>query len=515
MKIEILRDEYWWGGKIKHAENMPFDASSEYSIDLATERQTQTAPLFLSSKGRYIWSEEPFIITFKDGCISVESNYEIEINDGGTTLREAYLNAMKDHFPFAEGIHTPREFYQYPQFNTWMELIKNQNQADIIKYAEEVVENGYTPGILMIDGGWQKCQGVWEVNREMMPDPKQMVDRLHELGFNCVGGWSNEYLHDANNPLVYTMITKTLRAYAQQLKTDVSTAGGTQFAKGVSPVFNPSFVDYAKKSLEEQLAPYVNDPNIYGWMSDNELEYNEKALEGFLSLDPSRPENAYLYAMGRTFLYMKTGDTEVSPEDIPAELKKEFVGLIYDRYFDVVSTAMKAVDPNHMYMGSRFVKGCVEKNDYVLKISGLYCDLITYNCYKETAMKSDVIQKIQNLTNRPFIITEFATAGMDACNVEDRVTNAGSVAFIVRTQADRGVSVQSFILKLMECKYCVGYDYYKYRTSDPDSGADLSNLYGSSAFITHRETEYTDFVARISQVNNAKYSLIKFFDDRR
>ena len=343
---------------------------------------------------------------------------------------------------------------------------------------------------------------------------QKTTDRLHELGFNCAGGWSNEYLHDANDPLVYTMITKTLRSYAQQLNADVSTAGGTQFAKGVSPVFNPSFVEYAKKSLEEQLTPYLNDPNIYGWMSDNELEYNDNALEGYLSLDPSRPENAYLYAMGKTFLYMKTGKTSIAPEEIPVELKKELVGLIYDRYFDVVSSAMKAVDPNHMYIGSRFVSGCV-KNDNVLKIAGLYCDVITYNCYKNTSMKSEIIQKIQNLAGRPFAITEWYAMGMDACNVKTGLTNTSGAGWIVRTQNDRGIFYQSFALKLMECKYCVGFDWFHYRDNDPKrTDADVSNTSSNKGVVDVNGEEYTDLTKHMGIVNNAKYSIINFFDER-
>lgn len=183
MKFEMLSNEYWWGGIIVDAENMPYDSTTQKTIDLRNDRNTQSAPLYLSSKGRYIWSEEPFIITFSKGEIIIESENEVLLEKPGNTLREAYLSAMKNHFPFEENIHIPREFFKYPQFNTWMELIKNQKQDDIIKYAEEIVENGYKPGILMIDGGWQICQGNWEVNKEMMPDPKKMTDRLHELGF--------------------------------------------------------------------------------------------------------------------------------------------------------------------------------------------------------------------------------------------------------------------------------------------------------------------------------------------
>ena len=183
MEIQILKDEYWWGGSVVDADKMPYNYQTVCRIDLINDWITQSAPLYLSSKGRYIWSEEPFVIEFNKGKITITSDFEVKLYEAGNTLKEAYLTAMKRHFPFEENIHTPREFYKYPQFNTWMELIKNQNQEDIIKYAEEVVANGYKPGILMIDGGWQICQGNWEPRHDMMPNPKAMTDRLHELGF--------------------------------------------------------------------------------------------------------------------------------------------------------------------------------------------------------------------------------------------------------------------------------------------------------------------------------------------
>ncbi|MBO5217821.1 MAG: glycoside hydrolase [Clostridia bacterium] len=186
MEFDLYPGECWWGGLICHAEKMPFDETTVYRADLLRDRRTQSAPLYLSNKGRYLWSEEPFSIAFDKGHVTVTSEYEVLLCEAGTSLRDAYLAAMKAHFPFADDTYTERDFYRLPQFNTWMELKKNQNQTDILRYAHEVVENGYEPGILLIDGGWQKCQGLWEPNPEMMPDPKGMVDELHAMGFRVM-----------------------------------------------------------------------------------------------------------------------------------------------------------------------------------------------------------------------------------------------------------------------------------------------------------------------------------------
>ncbi len=193
LSFSMLPGECWWGGCIIGSENMPFDETTVLKIDLENGQRTQTAPLFLSSKGRFVWSEEPYVISFDRGKVTASGEAELTLDETGTCLREAYLNAMRAHFPFEENIHTPREYYEHPMFNTWMELIKNQNERDIVAYAEEVVANGCKPGLLIIDGGWQKCQGVWEFNPEMWKDPKGTFARLHELGFTVMI-WASPFI---------------------------------------------------------------------------------------------------------------------------------------------------------------------------------------------------------------------------------------------------------------------------------------------------------------------------------
>lgn len=194
LKVKMLSDEHWWGGTVLRSEEMPFDENTETVIDLVKKRGTlQSAPLFLSDKGRYIWSEKGFEIKFSHGEITCEGEAEIVFNEDGSTLRDAYLNARKDRFAFAEDVRTPREFYEFPQFNTWMELIKNQAEENILAYAEELVANGYGQGILIIDDGWQRDHGVWRFDAAKFKDPKGMIEKLHSMGFKVML-WVSPYL---------------------------------------------------------------------------------------------------------------------------------------------------------------------------------------------------------------------------------------------------------------------------------------------------------------------------------
>lgn len=191
MRIEFLPGELWWGGAVHHGRHMPFTADAEYHIDLANECVgNQTAPLFVSNKGRYIWSDDPFEIRFTRGII--EASGSAQVYEAGSTLADAYRTACKRHFPFS-GDTPDLRFYRTPQYNTWAELTYNQYQEPILEYAENIVKNGYTPGIFMIDDGWQTGYGVWRFNRERFDNAKAMVARLHELGFTVMV-WIVPYL---------------------------------------------------------------------------------------------------------------------------------------------------------------------------------------------------------------------------------------------------------------------------------------------------------------------------------
>ncbi|MCQ2449612.1 MAG: glycoside hydrolase, partial [Clostridia bacterium] len=130
MKVQFLENEYWWGAVVTEAYDMPITKDSDLSFDLTgketfkTKGSNQTAPLFLSNKGRYIWSNEPFMVTVKNGVFDFTVE-DVEVNADGKTLKEAYLNAKNKHFPFENKV-PPKEFFVTPQYNTWIELMYEQ-----------------------------------------------------------------------------------------------------------------------------------------------------------------------------------------------------------------------------------------------------------------------------------------------------------------------------------------------------------------------------------------------------
>ena len=185
MKIQILDGELWWGGIVDFGAQMPYGKDSDCEIAVGNAGEDQSSPAFLSNKGRYLWSEGPFRISFRNGVIQIDGSCEVELAEGFGDLRGAHRAFARAHFAHAGRIPN-EQFFRVPQYNTWIEFMYNQNQKGILEYARSIVDNGMMPGILMIDEGWSEDYGVFDFYPVRFESPKEMMEELHRLGFTVM-----------------------------------------------------------------------------------------------------------------------------------------------------------------------------------------------------------------------------------------------------------------------------------------------------------------------------------------
>ncbi|NBB78389.1 MAG: glycoside hydrolase [Verrucomicrobia bacterium] len=187
IRIPLLPEEYWWGGLSVDGFHMPFGAESDIRRDLyGNNRGNQASPILVSSKGRYVWSEAPYRYTFADGVLTVDQTHDaVFFGRSGDSLQEGYRAVSQKYFPSNGEIPDPLLFTA-PQYNTWIELMYNQNQEDILRYAFAILSNGYPAGVLMIDDNWQTSYGDWTFRKDRFEDPKQMITLLKEAGFKIM-----------------------------------------------------------------------------------------------------------------------------------------------------------------------------------------------------------------------------------------------------------------------------------------------------------------------------------------
>ncbi|MGH3703986.1 MAG: glycoside hydrolase family 31 protein [Agromyces sp.] len=266
--LEILRlgGEVWWGGAVADGDDMPFE--SRFGRDLSTWLgDNQGAPVLVSSAGRYVWSEGALSFAFDGEHMRVKADEPLlHAGRGGGCLRDAFGAVSAMFFP-ASGAAPDARLFSAPQYNTWIELVYDQTQERVLEYGRGIVDNGFPPGVLMIDDNWQEDYGVWEFHPARFTDPTAMVDELHELGF-AVMLWVCPFVSPDS---------ATFREL-EQVRLLLRNADGTTAIRrwwngysGVLDLTNPATVEWLHSRLEHLRTTYgidgfkfdAGDPRFY------------------------------------------------------------------------------------------------------------------------------------------------------------------------------------------------------------------------------------------------------------
>jgi alpha-glucosidase len=179
-----MKGASWWCGVINLGEQMPI--TNGFEINSSSNYGNQVQPLLISNNGETVWSEKSFSVLVKNDTIFVKSfSGSLLYEKSGSTLKDAFIYASKSYFP-AVGEMPDKLLFSAPQYNTWIELIYDQNQKDILKYAKGIIENGFPAGVLMIDDNWQEDYGKLDFHQGRFPQPHLMMDSLHTMGFKVM-----------------------------------------------------------------------------------------------------------------------------------------------------------------------------------------------------------------------------------------------------------------------------------------------------------------------------------------
>jgi hypothetical protein len=294
--IKTKPSEKWWVGIVNQGDKMPVSGIAYAEDFYANSQGNQFSPLLLSNEGRYIWSEKPYRFEFKkEEIIISHKRGQIHTGIAGNSLAGAYRFASKNFFP-PSGEIPDTSMFIHPQFNTWIELVYNQNQQDILKYAHDIIDNGFEPGVLMIDDNWQRYYGNFEFKAERFANPVNMVKELHQMGFKVmlwvcpfVSPDSKEFREllskkyfimvpkpgsdkswqEANEPAIIhwwngysAELDFTNPGVVAWFKNNLDTLrfkygiDGFKFDAGDAQFYNDSFITYKKMSVNDQMLQY-------------------------------------------------------------------------------------------------------------------------------------------------------------------------------------------------------------------------------------------------------------------
>ena len=235
-------------------------------------------------------------------------------------------------------------------------------------------------------------------------------------------------------------------------------------------VFNPDFAERCDRAAAKACAANRDDPEVLGYFIDNELAWegrNRGATRtwGLFDAACAKPQGNSARKAVEEFLAkhgLKVGD------DVPVQVKQEFVGLVAEKYFSAAVSAIRRHDPNHLVLGCRFAGAIVP--DVVWKAAGRHCDIVTLNSYARADLEKgevifryndgylpigEALAKISALAGRPVLLTEWSFPAFDSGLL---CRNGAGQRF--DTQIERAWASRLYAETVLALPCVVGYDYF-------------------------------------------------------
>lgn len=321
---------------------------------------------------------------------------------------------------------------------------------------------------------------------------------FHGTGAFCTDTYQTILNHNASCPDAPMTLAPSFGFLAQfRSKYGYSDPGGKSENR-VGLVFYPHWEEFCDEYIREALAPYLNDPDVLGFFSDNEINFssqNSMILQRFLAIGDN---SSAAKAAALEFMQSK------GAASVTEELNSEFAGIVAEKYYRGVREAIDRIDPGMMYLGSR-LHGTPKYLEGVIRAAGKYCDIISINYYSRWSPELDTyVRYWGEWADAPFLVTEFYTKAIDS-----GLPNTSGAGFAVPAEADRAYAYQHFTLGLLEAKNCVGWHWFKYQDDAPE---DNNGQGCNKGVYDNNYIMYPKLGRFMKAINYNVYDLIEFFD---
>ncbi|MDO9633734.1 MAG: DNRLRE domain-containing protein, partial [Paludibacter sp.] len=328
-------------------------------------------------------------------------------------------------------------------------------------------------------------------------------DITRRLGYNGTGNFlaSESQTKSGYNLQNYPNFSFTRRlnfflSYKNVRKNYYTTPSAVQGSLDHILVLDPQFEIYCDNLANTNVTPFVEERDLLGWFTDNEINFNQDQLRNLVKDlpvgDPSR--NATLaWAAERG---LSESDCINYTSKVTEALKQEFATYLAEHYFKTVSAAIRKYDTNHLILGSRF-HGRPRAIPGVVAASHQYMDVTSVNFYDRWA-PNEQIATASWTADKPCIVGEFYIKDINT----QPVVQSGA-GWYVNSQAHRGYFYQNTCIEFLKNKNYIGWHYFRFKDDDDGSNKGIVN----NALV-----EYTDMTDYMEELNKQVYSLIDHFD---
>ena len=167
-----------------------------------------------------------------------------------------------------------------------------------------------------------------------------------------------------------------------------------------------------------------------------------------------------------------------------------FVAVVADQYFELSVSAIRATDPNHLVIGSRFG---YQPQSSVIAAAGRYLDVISFNCYDIDA--SPVIDAYA-ASGKPCLISEFSFRGDDS-----GLPNTRGPGPRVASQIERAQCFERYVTAALKKPAVVGYHWFEHADQPAEGRFDGEN--SNFGAVTIKDEVYTALTETMTSVNAA------------
>ncbi|HDS08228.1 MAG TPA: hypothetical protein ENO05_11450 [Bacteroides sp.] len=364
-----------------------------------------------------------------------------------------------------------------PEGNLYMEQV---NQGDTTRYLSFHALNIFRK----YGEGWKEKSN------------ERIHTRFRHWGMNTIGNWSDPHIYlQRKTPYVLT---------AYSMKTGL-----------IADPYAPGFREDLEHSLKSRTEE-VGDPWCLGVFVDNELKWGvkwaPKIPEQILTAPPGQPAKKIL--MQR----MKERYTSVSAlnsawktsfagwEDflensvvIPGATTdmREFMKEFASRYYSICREAVKAVDPDMLYLGCRMDFHLYPEDtslNYIIRIASQYCDVVSFNRYRYTC--SELVPPDGG--DYPLIIGEFHFGSLETGLLQPGLRYAAD-------QDERAAFYHHYVKSALRNPYLVGTHWFQLADQAVTGRPDGENY--QAGFLTVGDVPQPEIVAVSRSLGNSMYGI--------
>lgn len=332
------------------------------------------------------------------------------------------------------------------------------------------------------------------------------IDRLDDMGFNTVGGFSDLPEDGPRFPYV---------AHLDEVP--------DHWVNGIYDVYRPGLEQELATAMAEQIGNRKDDRYLIGYMFFNEINWaNLRTAVSSSSVEESHTKRALVDLLRKrhhndiasfngawgmsaaSFDDLLTASFTPRTDAAVADMDA-FSERYLDRFYKLFSTAVRSTDPNHMVIGDRWFTKVMEDaklRRQVVTAAGRHLDAMTYNYYAWDPSTERLSEMYRYGGGKPFIVTEFhygePTRGL---------TFAINMA---KNEDDKGRLYRHYVEKMAASGMVVGTHWFEYLDQAPTGRwfQGYNGEAGAIGLIDVTDRPYRTLLDHVSATNASIYKLV-------